>query len=125
MSFRARLTLWLLAIAIVPLAILGYGVRREMTTRLDDDAARHVDAVRGAVTSELAGTLAADRLRLQSLATELAADNRFRIALGNEDSPEQALASRLGERIDEARWFRHAAASGFLGPHPQRGAVSQ
>ena len=89
MSFRARLTLWLLAIAIVPLAILGYGVRREMTTRLDDDAARHVDAVRGAVTSELAATLAADRLRLQSLVTELAADNRFRIALGNEDSPER------------------------------------
>ncbi len=89
MSFRARLTLWLLAIAVVPLAILGYGVRREMTTRLDDDAARHVDAVRGAVTSELAAILAADRLRLQSLATGLAADNRFRIALGNEDSPER------------------------------------
>lgn len=89
MSFRARLTLWLLAIAVVPLAILGYGVRREMTTRLDDGAARHVDAVRGAVTSGVAAALAADRLRLQSLAAELAADNRFRIALSNEDSPER------------------------------------
>ena len=89
MSFRTRLTLCLLAVAVVPLAILGYGVRREMTARLDDDAARRVDAVRGAVTSELAAALAADRVRLQSLASDLAADNRFRIALNNENSQER------------------------------------
>jgi signal transduction histidine kinase len=89
MSFRARLTLWLLAIAVVPLAILGYGIRREMTTRLDDEAARRVDAVRVSLTSGLSATIAADRARLQSLASDLTADNRFRIGLANEDSPER------------------------------------
>jgi signal transduction histidine kinase len=89
MSFRARLTVWLLALAILPPAVLGYGVRREMTARLDDEAARRVDAVRRTVASGLAATLAADRARLQSLASDLAADNRFRIAIANNDTPER------------------------------------
>ena len=89
MSFRARLTFALLAVAIVPLAILGYGVRREMTGRLDEDAARRVGAVHTTLTAELSATIAADHARLQSLATDLAADNRFRIALTSDDSPER------------------------------------
>lgn len=89
MTFRARLTLALVAIAILPLAILGYGVRREMTARLDDDAARRVDAARAALASGLSATIGADRARLQSLASDLAADNRLRIALASEDSPER------------------------------------
>src|SRR5690606_41645795 len=36
MNFRARLTLAFLTIAALPLLILGYGVRREMTSRLED-----------------------------------------------------------------------------------------
>jgi signal transduction histidine kinase len=88
-SFRARLTLALLAIAIVPLAILGYGVRREMTTRLDDEAARRVDAVRAALSSGLSATIAADRARLQSLASDLAADNRFRIDIASGNATER------------------------------------
>lgn len=89
MSFRARLTFALLAVAIVPLAILGYGVRREMTGRLDEDAARRVGAVHTTLTAELSATIAADHARLLSLATDLAADNRFRIALTSDDSPER------------------------------------
>ena len=89
MNFRARLTLALLVVAIVPLAILGYGVRREMTARLDEDAARRVSAVRASLTAGLSAVVTADRARLQSLASDLAADNRLRIALGNEDSPER------------------------------------
>jgi signal transduction histidine kinase len=88
-SFRVRFTLALITIAIVPLAILGYGVRREMTTRLDVDAVRRVDAVRAAMHSGLAATVAGDRARLQSLAADLATDNRFRIGLSNENSPER------------------------------------
>jgi signal transduction histidine kinase len=89
MTFRVRLTVWLLAIAILPLAVFGYGVRREMTARLDTEAARRVDATQRAVASGLAATIAADGARLQSLASDLAADNRFRIALNNDDSPER------------------------------------
>jgi len=89
MNFRARLTLGMVAVAVIPLAILGYGVRREMTARLDADAAHRVDAVRAALASELATTIAADRARLQSLASDLSADNRFRIALTNEESADR------------------------------------
>ena len=89
MTFRARLTLALVVIAVLPLAILGYGVRREMTARLDDDAAHRVSTVGAALTSGLSATIAADLARLQSLASGLATDNRFRIGLANEDSPER------------------------------------
>jgi signal transduction histidine kinase len=88
-SFRTRLTLALLAVALVPLAILGFGVRREMTTRLDDEAARRVDAVRAALSSGLSATIAADRARLQSLASDLAADNRFRIDIASGNAGER------------------------------------
>ncbi|MFI5231605.1 MAG: ATP-binding protein [Gemmatimonadales bacterium] len=89
MTFRARLTLALLIIAIVPLAILGYGVRREMTARLDDESARRVAAVCNALTSGLAAAIAADHARLQSLASDLAADNRFRLGLSSDNSTER------------------------------------
>ena len=89
MSFRARLTLGMVAVAVIPLAILGYGVRREMSARLDADAARRVDAVRASLTSGLSAAIAADRVRLQSLASDLNADNRFRVALASETSPER------------------------------------
>lgn len=89
MNFRARLTLALLAIALVPLAILGYGIRREMTARLDEEAARRMDAVRGSLGSSLSATITADRARLQSLASDLAADNRFRIGIANGNAAER------------------------------------
>ncbi|MDE3127838.1 MAG: HAMP domain-containing histidine kinase [Gemmatimonadota bacterium] len=81
MTFRSRLTLAFGAVAVVPLLVFGYGVRREMTTRLDDEAARRVDAAASAIRSELSQAVAADRSRLRSLAADLAGDNRFRIAL--------------------------------------------
>lgn len=89
MSFRARFTFALLAIAVVPLVILGYGIRREMTTRLDDEAARRMDAARASLKSGLSATIAADRARLESLASDLAADNRFRTAIANGNSAER------------------------------------
>jgi signal transduction histidine kinase len=81
MNFRVRLTLALIAVAAVPLAILGFGVRREMIARLDAESDRRVRAVEVALRARLAETRDADRKRLESLASSLAADNRFRIAL--------------------------------------------
>ncbi len=89
MTFRARLTLALLALAVVPLLILGYGVRREMRARLDADAVRRLDAVTAAVDARLAERLATDRSRLEGLASGLAADNRFRAAIAEETSDER------------------------------------
>ncbi len=92
MSFRVRLTLAFGAIALVPLLVFGYGVRREMTSGLDLESARRVAAVTDAVNADLSQTIAADRVRLRTLATDLAADNRFRLAIA-------------GPRSSERRWL--------------------
>ncbi len=89
MSFRVRLTLAFGAIALVPLLVFGYGVRREMTSRLDAESARRLAAVTDAVNADLSQTIAADQARLRSLATELAADNRFRLAIASPASSER------------------------------------
>ncbi|HUX33051.1 MAG TPA: HAMP domain-containing sensor histidine kinase [Gemmatimonadaceae bacterium] len=88
MTFRTRLTFAFGVIALVPLLVFGYGVRREMTSRLDADAARRVASVTSAVNAALAQAAAADHARLRSLAADLAADNRFRIALVDGNSAE-------------------------------------
>ncbi len=89
MSFRVRLTLAFSAIALAPLLVFGYGVRREMTSGLDAESSRRVAAVRDAVNAELSQRLTTDRARLQSLATDLAADNRFRLAVSGPTSSER------------------------------------
>jgi signal transduction histidine kinase len=81
MTFRARLTLALLVVAAIPLGILGLGVRREMDSRLDAEAERRVRAAQASVVARLTERISADRARLESMAAELAADNRFRIAI--------------------------------------------
>ena len=89
MTFRGRLTLAFGVIALVPLLVFGYGVRREMTSQLDPDAAGRVAKVRGAVSTQVSRALAADRTLLQSLAADLAADNRFRFATADYNSTER------------------------------------
>jgi signal transduction histidine kinase len=84
MNFQARLTFALLAIAAVPLGILGYGVRREFTKRIDAEAARQVGEVRSRLTARVAEIADRDRARLKSLASDLASDNRFRVASKSE-----------------------------------------
>jgi len=54
MTFRTRVALALAAGAIVPLAVLGLGVRREMKTRLDAQAAPRVEALVGVLRADLA-----------------------------------------------------------------------
>jgi signal transduction histidine kinase len=80
-SFRARLTLALMAVAAAPLAMVGYGVRREMVARLDVESDRRVRAVESALTVRLAELRDSDHRRLGALATDLAVDNRFRMAI--------------------------------------------
>jgi len=80
MSFRDRLIIAFLAVATIPIAILGWGVRREMTTRLDAEAVRRVRAVEAGAAARLADRLTTERARLRSLALELSASNGFRIA---------------------------------------------
>lgn len=89
MPFRVRLTLALLGIAAIPLALLGVGIRREMSARLDDEAAARVDAAASTVKERFETTLEADRERVAGLARELAGDPRFRLAIASETSAER------------------------------------
>ena len=89
MSFRIRLTVTFGAVALIPLLVFGYGVRREMTSRLDEESAQRLSAVTSTVSTELAQAEAADRARLRSLAADLAADNRFRLAIANPNASER------------------------------------
>src|ERR1043166_1214786 len=102
MTYRSRVALALTAGAIIPLALLGLGVRREMASRLDAQARRRVDALVGVLRNDLDAQATALKGRLRSLAAGLQADTRFR------------LARRGGDR----RWLLHWAGGGVPGGGP-------
>lgn len=81
MSFRLRLLLAFTVALLVPLALLAWGVRREVERRLADESERRVEAVAGSLRAELAAADSGIAGRLAGLRQELAADNRFRLAL--------------------------------------------
>jgi len=89
MTFRVRLILALVALATVPLLVLGYGVRSEMRARLDADAAGRAEAAAASLRTRFTESLAADRRRMESLAAGLANDNRFRTAIADVASEER------------------------------------
>jgi signal transduction histidine kinase len=79
-TFRTRLFLAFLAVLLIPLGVLAFGVRREMDRRLTAEYDRRVGALAAVIQDDLrrqSGDVAA---RLAVLADELAADNRFRMA---------------------------------------------
>ena len=80
MSFRTRLALAFVAAAALPLALLGFGVRREMTARLDAQAGERVTALVGVLREYLVVQHQGIRQRLQAQSRRLEEDNRFRIA---------------------------------------------
>ncbi|MEZ4455209.1 MAG: ATP-binding protein [Gemmatimonadales bacterium] len=80
MTFRTRLTLAFAVGALVPLAGFGFGVRREMAIRLDRQSYDREVAVTRQLRRTLDAEMAATQARLTGLATELSADNRFRVA---------------------------------------------
>jgi signal transduction histidine kinase len=80
MSFRARLTIGFLAVAVIPVLVLGFFVRREMTGRLSAQYERRVDALAGVVERDLAAERDAIRAALAPIADRMTDDTRFRRA---------------------------------------------
>ncbi len=78
MTFRTRVFLAFAAGLLLPLALVMYGMRHEMTARLTAEYERRVSALADLVQQ----TFAADAARVDSsvatIAARLAADNRFR-----------------------------------------------
>jgi signal transduction histidine kinase len=103
-TYRTRLTLALLAIAMLPLAILAFGVRREMTARLDVDAARRVEAATAEANERLREATRTEIRRIEGAAALLSRDPRLRIAIADASS---------GERRWLTDWATTMMPSGF------------
>jgi signal transduction histidine kinase len=80
MSLRTRLILAFGAVVLIPIALLAFGVRREMHRRLSDEYQRRVDQVVEVIDEDLVRESAAIAERLGSLERALDNDNRFRVA---------------------------------------------
>jgi len=80
MSLRTRILLAFVALTLVPIGLLAYGLRQEMTRRLTDQYQERVDAVVDVIREDLRDEGAAIDRRLASLERALALNNRFRSA---------------------------------------------
>ena len=80
MTFRTRLGIWFFVGAVVPVLVLGFFVRREMTDRLTAQYERRVDALVGVVERDLAAERDGIRAALAPIADRMTDDVRFRRA---------------------------------------------
>ena len=80
MSLRTRLLLAFAAVVLIPIALLAFGLRQDMTRRLSEEYQRRVDVVVDVIREDLARESAGIAERLASLERALLNDNRFRLA---------------------------------------------
>jgi two-component system, NtrC family, nitrogen regulation sensor histidine kinase NtrY len=80
MSLRTRLLLAFAVVVLVPIALLAFGLRREMNRRLSEEYQRRVDGVVAVIREDLARESAGIAARLTSLESALLNDNKFRSA---------------------------------------------
>ena len=100
MSFRTRLVLTVAGVALVSLAVLGFGLRREVTIRLRADSERRVKATVEAIEADLRSEGDAIAERLVALARALQTDNRFRLAaVAGVDSQRRYLLDYAGAAL--------------------------
>jgi two-component system, NtrC family, nitrogen regulation sensor histidine kinase NtrY len=80
MSLRTRLLLAFAVVVVIPIALLAFGLRQEMTRRLSGEYQLRVDRVVEVIREDLARESAGIAERLASLESALLNDNRFRLA---------------------------------------------
>ncbi|HEV8393542.1 MAG TPA: sensor histidine kinase [Vicinamibacterales bacterium] len=80
MSLRTRLLLAFAAVVLIPIALLAFGIRQEMSRRLSAEYQRRVDGVVEVIREDLARESAGIAERLASLERALVNDNLFRLA---------------------------------------------
>ena len=91
MSLRVRLLLGCALVVFVPLALLAFGFRYEVTTTLSGQYERELQRVRRDVEADLGRTGATVQEQLNALAAALPNDNRFRAALAGAPDERQYL----------------------------------
>ena len=112
MTFRSRLFTGLTLAALLPLGVLAYGVRREMTRRLADDDARRAATAAQALADDLQRESDGIAARLAAVRADLERDNRLRLAMVQGDAGARRSLLDLAGARDARRGPRHAAAPG-------------
>jgi len=79
-SLRSRILLASVLLVIAPLAVLAVGVRHEMARRLTEQYERRVATLAAVIEDDLTRLGDGLGVRLDALSTEIASDNRFRLA---------------------------------------------
>lgn len=85
MTFRTRLLAGIGVVVLVPLAVFGLGIRREMARRLTAEHERRVASLVAVIGADVARESDGIAGRLAALKDALAADNRLRAALQGAD----------------------------------------
>jgi len=89
-TFRSRLLIAFALAAIVPLAMLGVGVRRQLTARLVAQHRQRVQGMARVAAQDVERESASIASRLSTLAGALRTDDRFRMAAIRGDAGERA-----------------------------------
>lgn len=98
MTLRARMSLAFLLAALIPLAVLAHGVRRELTQRVIAQHERRVSTLVDIVRQDLARESASIAARLEILDTDLATDDRFRLGAVRGDPAQRRYVLDWAER---------------------------
>ena len=98
MSFRLRLALAFLVAAIIPLALLAFGVRRQLTTRLVAQHERRVEGLARVAGQDMERESVRIAARLASLTAALRTDDRLRLALARGEAGERAYVLDWAEQ---------------------------
>lgn len=102
MTFRLRLGLAFGLAALVPVILLGAGVRSEMTRRATAQADRRVSALTTTIAADLAARTTALRGRLTELGREAAGDNAIRLVLEGRNGDRRVLLDWAGRAMRTA-----------------------
>ena len=100
MSLRTRMLLAFGVVVLIPLALLAFGLRHEMTIRLSEEYQVRVDTVVDFIREDLQRESAGIGERLASLGNSLVDDNRFRLAaVAGVESERNYLLDYAGEAM--------------------------
>ena len=101
MTFRARMSVAFVIAALLPMAVLAHGVRREVTRRLTAQHERRVKTLVDIVRQDLARESASIAARLEILEADLSTDDRFRLGAVRGDPTQRRYVLDWAERAME------------------------
>ena len=99
MSFRQRLFAAFLLAVLVPLALLAWGVRRQMDARLSAEEDERLAGLVGSIGEELAARRDEVTAALRGIGRELEASTRFRLAIAGAETERRWLLDEAGSAM--------------------------